>query len=560
MKAHEGTDASGGLTLSIPAAGGVTVRTLSPGKRTVVGRDASAGILLDHETVSRRHAEFYRNRLGEWRVRDLRSHNGIRVNGEQVDDEVVHDGDVIEIGGVRLTVGDKPSAYATTISAGPHLNIRDGDTVSIGRLSRPDRPKLEADQLFTVQRLVKRLIEEPDPQQRMILLCRQTLGPPLGAHHAAVVEFPRSGSDSATLVVGPESHGSNTGQTFYLSRSVVEALRTSDEPVLASNCPHRETSATPLTVVSRGDPFAVAACPLSQGAAADGVQRVLYLVLPAMLGSMEWLALAALIAEQYDHAEVAWRGQRAEAEQKVIDRDLQQARRIQLALVPNKIDLPGLDVAISFTPCRTVGGDYVDAFQLPDGRSLLVVADVAGKGMQAALVASSLHTFLHATLAGTGDLGGSITQLNHYMHRTLPDGTFATLIAAVIDPNSGELQYVNAGHPPILIGSSNGQVRELRTGSNLPLGVMESDMQADSDLLGPGECLLLYTDGLTESLNRDGTWLGVEGVARCLTRTLTGHDAQPSADKAAAGLISTVELETTGHDADDRTLLLAARR
>src|SRR5207237_776453 len=113
--------------------------------------------------------------------------------------------------------------------------------------------------------------------------------------------------------------------------------------------------------------------------------------------------------------------------------------------------VPGLDVAIGFVPCQAVGGDYVDALRMGDGRVLLAVADVCGKGMAAALVASSVYTLVHSGVQARMAFRPLMEHVNRYLCDTLTAGSFVTMFAAAIDPQTGEMEYANAGHPPALV-------------------------------------------------------------------------------------------------------------
>jgi serine phosphatase RsbU (regulator of sigma subunit) len=285
--------------------------------------------------------------------------------------------------------------------------------------------------------------------------------------------------------------------------------------------------------------------------------ELLYAVLPPEYGTGEWLALTVMAGKQYQQAEAAWRARRSAEDHAVVERELERARQIQMRLVPHDPQIPGMDIAVGFSPCRWVGGDYVDVLPTPDGRVLLAVADVCGKGLPAALVAASLHTMVHASVLGGTGLCDFMTNLNRYLIQTQASETFVTMIAMLVDPRTGAVEWANAGHPPPLALAPGGAPRPLRAESQFPLGIDEQTINCHHATLAPDELLVLYTDGLTE-LKTDGKFLGVDGLCEHLTRVY----AQPhmEARDAAAGLTQALDALQHAHlPQDDRTFLLARR-
>jgi sigma-B regulation protein RsbU (phosphoserine phosphatase) len=242
-----------------------------------------------------------------------------------------------------------------------------------------------------------------------------------------------------------------------------------------------------------------------------------------------------------------------------VEYDLEQARRIQFRLVPRDLSVPGLEVAVGFQPCRWVGGDYTDAAVLPDGRVFLGIADVCGKGLAAALVSSSLQTLVRSMLDDNLALDRMMVRLNRFMTSYMDDGRFATMTCALLDPNTGDVQYVNAGHPPALVIGPSGAARELVSGRNLPLGVGSEAFQVDTDRLERGEMLAMYTDGLSEARGPDGEMVGPDSVRDEFGAIHAATIRRPLAD-ARARVREWIESRLGGRSQDDdRTFLLARR-
>ena len=182
-------------------------------------------------------------------------------------------------------------------------------------------------------------------------------------------------------------------------------------------------------------------------------------------------------------------------------RELAVAREIQQGLFPTNIESPsGFDIAAEGQACEETSGDYYDAIPLGDGRMALVVGDVSGHGLGAALFMTQTRALLHSFLRSDLDLQGVIRNLNAFLERDMPLNAFMTLFLGVLDPEARTLQYVNAGHnPPLHIRSGGAVDTWPRTGPLL--GVIDEAAFALSDPvpLESGDVVMLYTDGIFEA-------------------------------------------------------------
>jgi phosphoserine phosphatase RsbU/P len=191
------------------------------------------------------------------------------------------------------------------------------------------------------------------------------------------------------------------------------------------------------------------------------------------------------------------------ADRVTMKRDLEIAREIQGWLMPAAPPrVPGIDIAFSTRPANTVAGDYYDAFfrpGIPD-RLLVVVADVAGKSVPAALLMATLQASLRTLSAGTGSLLEVTGALNQYLCAQNPEGRrFTTAFMAEINPASGNFAYINAGHNWPVLRRASGAVERLETGG-LPLGLRPNAVyETGAGTLGAGDLLVIFTDGLVEA-------------------------------------------------------------
>jgi serine phosphatase RsbU (regulator of sigma subunit) len=191
--------------------------------------------------------------------------------------------------------------------------------------------------------------------------------------------------------------------------------------------------------------------------------------------------------------------------------DLEIARQIQFGLLPfEPVAKGGLAIRAAMRPANTVGGDYFDLVELGDGQLAIVMGDVAGKGMPAALLMALLQGSLR-TLITAGLRGAELmAKLNAHLCVHIPSNRLVTLFYGEIDPASGLLRYVNAGHnPPVLI-RREGELERLAA-TAIALGVLpQTPFEAMETPLGPGDRLLLYTDGITEAFNAKDVEYGDE--------------------------------------------------
>jgi sigma-B regulation protein RsbU (phosphoserine phosphatase) len=177
------------------------------------------------------------------------------------------------------------------------------------------------------------------------------------------------------------------------------------------------------------------------------------------------------------------------------------ARQIQQTLQPGKLDkLPSYELETFYKPFREVGGDYFDVIELSGNRTLFALADVSGKGMPAALLAANIQALVRSGASFEADPLGLARRINRYLSRYTPSDRFATAVFIVLSRDSGELTYVNAGHnAPIVVGSGPAIGLEA---TGVPLGLFpEAAYEARTALLAPGGALLVFTDGLTDSIS-----------------------------------------------------------
>jgi len=191
------------------------------------------------------------------------------------------------------------------------------------------------------------------------------------------------------------------------------------------------------------------------------------------------------------------------------DWEMEIARDVQDRIFPaERPRIPGLDYYGDWRPARGLSGDYLDYFEMAEGNLGLAIGDVAGKGLAAALLTSSLHSMARALrLSHSGSLADLVAAIDEMFYEICPDNSYATLFVARYDPSRGLLHYVNAGHePPLLLRKTGAQFRTVVLESSGPvIGMLRKSTYRENVVsLGPGDFLVAYTDGLCEAANARG--------------------------------------------------------
>jgi len=242
-------------------------------------------------------------------------------------------------------------------------------------------------------------------------------------------------------------------------------------------------------------------------------------------------------------------------EKELLEKELQVARQVQAGFLPSgDIQIEGFDVSTFFKSAKEVGGDYFDVIPLKKGVGI-VIADVSGKGVPAALVMANLHAALHV-LAQDCPADELVSRINKSIFKDTSPDLFVTFFYGVLYNSIGEFRYVNAGHNPPLVVRQDGAVEKLTQGG-IVLGIIpDSKFQTGSIILNSKDLLLLYTDGLTEAgLPEIEPW-GEDNLADFLVRI---H--QKSADSITDLILKQVEESIKGVvQTDDIALVLLKRK
>jgi serine phosphatase RsbU (regulator of sigma subunit) len=263
-----------------------------------------------------------------------------------------------------------------------------------------------------------------------------------------------------------------------------------------------------------------------------------------MLYGIQFIFLMVVGSVEYDNEEKAYRLLRAYAQLKSyasrIQADIKRAQTIQRCFLPDAEKMPMSDLVdwtSSYKPAEEVGGDYFDIQHLDDNRIVIIFADVCGHGMAAALITAVLKTTFQAWLGMPTNLERLTLQLNRNIYLTTPVGDFAAVFLAILNGETGQMEYINCGHSPepwFLDGKENTQINQLDRSSCMILGIEEQiDITKAVVTVRPGDGVLIVSDGIIENqdiegnlyskerfeaLLRENAALSVSELARLITR------------------------------------------
>ncbi|HST50980.1 MAG TPA: SpoIIE family protein phosphatase [Pyrinomonadaceae bacterium] len=549
--------------------------------RITIGRSARNDVCVPDPFASRVHAEV-RREGDQYLLQDLGSANGTYYNGSKLDNVVaLTHGGRIQIGETEIVFKDRDadvgvatpmiddaplpaatiafdSAQHTTSGlleaiegartqsstreekttvvqgrAGATVAADQGDLLAL--ISKVGVTLLASATLDETLRQVARLVFDAVPAERCIIMLRD--------------------DDAGELRVrAAEMHDKqkDVGEV-RVSRKIVEEVVGQGRSVLTSDAQHdprfrsstvtfqgiRSVLAVPLGVGERVFGMIYADSPFATSRFTEDHLKVL-----TTLGSV-----AAIRVENTRLLE-------EHLAQERFERELQLAREIQQRFQPTAPPVvAGFELqGISF-PSYQIGGDYYDFILCADGRLVVALGDVSGKGTSAALLMSSLHAAVHAQVASCRPINETIGAVNHYLADNTPSNRFVTLFYAELDPLTGSLAFINAGHNPPLIAHAAGTMEQLGSGGP-PLGIMpEFDYREGRTQLQHGDVLVSYSDGVTEQTNPKGEEFGTDRLHEVVTQNIE-RSAAAIRDKIEAALSAFAQ----GTPAvDDITLLIVKR-
>lgn len=244
-------------------------------------------------------------------------------------------------------------------------------------------------------------------------------------------------------------------------------------------------------------------------------------------------------------------------DQERIRREFQLAQEIQKTFLPERMpQYPGWEISVRWRPALQVGGDFYDVIPLADNRLGVVIADVSDKGLPAALTMTVARTLIHATAQAGGTPADTLLQVNRLLLENSREGFFVTVFYAILDLETGQLVYTNAGHNlPLLLRKNHREMNWLEKGG-MPLGVSgELKLDNKNIQIRRGDHLVMYTDGVTEARSPDDTLFGEDRLFNML------HSFPARPEESLIEVLDTriLEFQADAPAADDVTIFVVQR-
>lgn len=515
-----------------------------------LGRAADCTVPMRDRFLSRRHAEIVPD-AGQWYVRDCGSVNGTMLNGVRIS------GQLLLRGGDRITLGDSEVLFhdgESTSTATSQLVAIDSDSQATSLAIRMDdegdaRGSELSSRVFSALALA--FLEDRPMSDLFDFILDQVVGL-LHPSSAAIALF---GIDRTSFA---KQHLRRTDESdtsdLLISKTLLHEVVEGRKIVSFVDTSQDDRFAQAQSIIVQHIRSAVCA-PLIVGDAVLGVLYVDFVVTLRAVGERDLRLLGHIARLAAVKLETTRLREEALAKAK-IDEELRTAYKIQSRLLPAELpQIDGYSFAGSNRPCKTVSGDYYDVIVRPDGRIYFVIADVSGKGITAALVMSSLATAFAIFTRTDPRPADLMRDINLTLAPKTAPSKFVTMIAGVLDPVTGMVEFTNAGHVPPLVVSQSGAA-EL-TSTDLVVGLFTHAQYRNQSLaLGPGDALVLFTDGVTEAENAAEEQIG-GGPIRELLQTLHGRDAESLLDSVATHVHDYIGDVPPG---DDVTMLAFARR
>jgi serine phosphatase RsbU (regulator of sigma subunit) len=246
-------------------------------------------------------------------------------------------------------------------------------------------------------------------------------------------------------------------------------------------------------------------------------------------------------------------------------KEMELARAVQLGFLPQTLpELPGYEFYAHYSPAQTIGGDYYDFITLQDGRVAVVIGDVAGKGVPAALLVAKLSSEVRFSLLTVPDLAKAVSLLNDQMSSGGMGDRFVTLAVLVLDPRAHTLTVVNAGHmSPKLYRAATDQLVDAISldATGLPIGALPGyPFEQVTLTLGPGDAVALFTDGVTDAMNPAGAMFGPAAVDRCLLPDEAAAVGAHGPKRMGGRLVEAVRRHANGRAQNDDIAVVAFGR
>ncbi len=529
--------------------------------RTTIGRSARSDVCIPDAFASRLHAELRQEGDTYW-LQDLGSANGTRYNGSVVNMPIpIVSGGEIQIGETKIVFEDEKveKSQNATLIADNTQALDPSMTISFSRKKNPTSEILESqfssrnELVGLISKVGVTLLSSTGLQETLTQVATLVFEA-VPADRVVIMLKDEAESDGMKIAVARERGKDDQPDEVRISRTVMEEVMVNGKSVLTSDAQHDPKFAS-QTMALLGV-RSVLAVPLSVNE--SEVFGIVYADSPTYETTFteEHLNILTTLASVASIRVENARLMEEHFERKRMERELELATEIQQRFQPSAPPIvDGYELqGISFA-CYEIGGDYYDFIPRQNGNMIIALGDVSGKGTAAALLMSSLHAAIHAQTVANSTLPQAVKAVNEYLAINTPSNRFITFFVAELDPITGELTYINAGHNPPLVAKTDGAVIELESGG-FPLGIMpNAEFELGKITLNQGESMVVFSDGVSEAENVEGEEFGIER----LTEVIRGN-----IQKSASGMRDKIEsslstFTTTAPANDDITLVIVKK-
>ena len=532
----------------------------------LVGRDEVCGIQLKDDQVSRQHARIYQSE-GRFQLVDLDSRNHTYLNGDRLEPRIPYplgNHDLITILRYAFSfVEERDDSWQVDDESQSQISVIEDrgrsspDSVSLdtSASSWQTRAGVNSSAKLSAMMQISRDLHTAMALDEVLAKVLESLLKLFPPADSAVCVLTNPGGSAPEMRVGRQ-RSENQQQPVFLSRTVIDHVLQTGEAIVFDDIQAHPQLPLSKSIVGAKRRSVMCAPLLDLEERALGVMQ---LDTSLSLGkfSDSDLDLLSSVALQVSLAVEDSRLHEVALREREMRRELQVAREIQVGLLPDQAPrVAGYEFFDFYAAAREVGGDYYDYLALPDGRWAIVVGDVAGKGVSAALLMAKLSSEMRVHLASGLSPLEIFHQLNTSYNNHAAHWRFVTLVLAILDPRDHSVQVVNAGHMRPIIRDQAGNLREVANDeTGLPLGVVpEYSYQICELTLQVGDLMVMYSDGVSDALSPDGEQFGISG----LQNSLNGNScsAKEAGQQAIDELQAFVEKQT---QTDDICLLCLQR-
>jgi serine phosphatase RsbU (regulator of sigma subunit) len=509
----------------------------------------------DDAGLSRQHLAMTRDESDNWFVEDLGSKNGTLLNGKRIEKKMKF------APGDRISAGHLTIEFAEAAVPAPNTVVFVDHTESFSSSSTTVVANLDAVLGPQVEDTNKTYVMQGSPQMRALIRAGRELAGhrPLAELFQVIMDLSVEAVNAGRGVLMSLEQGelvvrAHRGDGFKISSTVRDRVLKEKASLLVRDAQLDQALRDHMSIVEQ-KVRSMIAVPLQTN---DRVIGLIYVDSPHLIRefSREDLNLLTVMANvaaiRIEHARLS----EIEEAERAMAKEMEQAALIQNALLPSEPpQVGGLDLAGKTTACRTVGGDYFDYLKFEDGRLGVLVGDVAGKGLPASLLMSSLQARVHVLFEEADELARKIGRLNKAICANCPDNRFITFFMTVIDPATGSLVYTNAGHnPPLLVRASGGF--DKLSGGGVILGILPLAVYKETAAsMQSGDVLVLFSDGVTEAANPQDEDFGEERLGELVAKLRD----KPAKEIIEAVEAAVIEFTQGAPPADDITVVVARK-